>query len=94
MAASTPSSDGRPGRKSPASKEQMDARRQLAEGRRKELVRKKRTRELIQMGGVCAAHGFTSPGQVDELLKALATREAWVEWLGKRSVDLPREHDR
>ena len=78
-------------RRSPATPEQMAARRQDAEARSATASRKKRTRELIQLGGVCAHYGFKTPDQVDALLSALAKRDAWVEWLGKRDVDLKRE---
>ncbi len=69
--------------------EQKAAREGLAASREKELARKKRTRELITMGGILAAHGFTKPEQVDELMAALAKRESWVGWLReKQGVDL------
>lgn len=61
-----------------------------AEARANKLARKRRTRELIRMGGVCAHYGFTSPEQVDELMAALSTRDSWVGWLRKRGVDLGR----
>lgn len=71
---------------------QKAAREELAAARKNDLARKKRTRELIQLGEVCAHYGFTSPGQVDALLAALAKRDAWVEWLAdKQDVDLKRE---
>ncbi len=63
---------------------QKAAREELAAARKNELARKKRTRELIQLGGVCAHYGFTTPGQVDELMAALAKREPWVEWLQEK----------
>jgi len=52
------------------------------------LARKKRTCELIQFGGVYAHYSFKSPGQMDELLAALSTRDSWVEWLQRQGVDL------
>ena len=70
------------------SESQKAAREELADARRNELARKKRTRELIQLGGVCAHYGFTSPAQVDELMAALSTRDSWVEWLRRRGVRL------
>ncbi len=51
--------------------EQKQAPTQLAEARMRVLERKKRTRKLIQMGGVLAAYGFESTEQVDELLHAI-----------------------
>lgn len=71
-----------------ATPEQLRARREAAEARVNKLARKRRTRELIRMGGVCAHYGFTSPEQVDELMAALSTRDSWVGWLGRRGVDL------
>ena len=68
----------------------MAARGELADARKNELSRKKRTRELITMGGVLAAHGFETPEQVDELMEALSKRESWVGWLRRRGVDLGR----
>jgi hypothetical protein len=41
--------------------EQLAARQQLAEARMKTLQRKKRTRQLIQVGGVMAAWGIDTP---------------------------------
>lgn len=54
--------------------------------RKNELARKKRTCELIQLGGVCVHNSFTSLGQVDELLGALSTRASLLERLRRRSV--------
>jgi len=70
--------------------EQKAAREQLAEARRKVLERKRRTRRLIQMGGVLAAHGFESPEQADELMAALSRSEGWAEWLRGRGVGFGR----
>jgi hypothetical protein len=51
--------------------EQKAAREQLAEARRKKLERKRRTRRLIQMGGVLSAYGFDSPEQAEAVLRDL-----------------------
>ena len=70
--------------------EQKRAREQLADARRKTLERKRRTRRLIQLGGVLAAHGFGSPEQVDDLMAALCRSEGWAEWLQGRGVQFER----
>ena len=81
----------RPRRRTPRpTEEQKAAREELAAARENDLARKKRTRELIRMGGVLAAHGFTKPEQVDELMHVLSERDSWVEWLRRRGVDLGR----
>ena len=71
---------------------QKAAREELAGARKNELARKKRTRDLIQLGGVCAHYGFTKPEQVDELMAALSKRDSWAAWLrDKQGVDLTRD---
>ena len=70
--------------------EQKRARDQLADARRAELERKRRTRRLIQLGGVLAAHDFGSPEQVDELMAALSQSDGWAEWLHGRGVAFER----
>ncbi len=55
--------------------EQTAAREQLAEARQSTLERKKRTRRLIQMGGVLAAYGFESPEQTEVVMKDLVEDE-------------------
>jgi muconolactone delta-isomerase len=73
--------------------EQLAAREELAEARRKTLERKKRTRQLIQVGGVMAAWGIDSPEQAEELMRALtsAERKGWRRYLlgtlGARRTD-------
>jgi hypothetical protein len=73
--------------------EQLAAREELAEARRKTLERKKRTRRLIQVGGVMAAWGIDSPEQAEELMRALtsAERRGWRRYLlgtlGARRTD-------
>ena len=73
--------------------EQLAAREQLAQARRKTLERKKRTRRLIQVGGVMAAWGIDSPKQAEELMRALtsAERKGWRRYLlgplGARRTD-------
>lgn len=51
--------------------EEREARRQLAEARAKKAERKKRTRRLIEMGGVMASFGFESPEQCEEIIRAV-----------------------
>lgn len=43
----------------------------MADARAKTLARKRRTRRLIQMGGVMAAYGFETPEQVEEIVRAV-----------------------
>ena len=62
----------------------------MADARAKTLARKRRTRRLIQMGGVMAAYGFETPEQVEEIVRAvLASRRgpARVMGLGVRPTD-------
>lgn len=66
--------------------EQKAARQQLADARQKEIDRKKRTRQLIQMGGVCAAFGFDSPEQVEEILAAVTHSRSGPDRLRKLGV--------
>lgn len=54
-----------------ATAEQMRARQELADARAAKAERKKRTRRLIQMGGVLAAYGFETPEQVEEIVQAV-----------------------
>lgn len=68
------------------SPEQKAAREQLAEARRVTLERKKRTRRLIQMGGVLAAYGFESPEQVERIVRALLGSEGNREWAEEQGV--------
>ncbi len=55
--------------------EQKQARAQLADAREATLECKKRTRRLIQMGGVLAAYGFESLEQTEAVLKDLVGDE-------------------
>ncbi len=55
--------------------EQKAAREQLTEARRSTLERKKRTRRLIQMGGVLAAYGFETPEQAEAVMRDLVGDE-------------------
>jgi hypothetical protein len=63
--------------------EQLAAREELTEARKKTLQRKKRTRQLIQVGGVMAAWGVDSPEQADELMRRLTSPEhkQWRRYL-------------
>ena len=49
----------------------MQARRLMAEHRRKQRERKRRTRALIQMGGVAARYGFSDTAQLEAVLSQL-----------------------
>ncbi len=55
--------------------EQKQARQQLAKARENTLERKKRTRRLIQMGGVLAAYGFEGPEQAEAVMRDLVADE-------------------
>ncbi len=80
-------------RRPKATPEQLAAREELAEARRKSLERKKRTRRLIQVGGVMAAWGIDSPEQAEELMRCLTSEEhkGWRRYLlgtlGARRTD-------
>ena len=66
--------------------EQKRARDQLADARRKTLERKRRTRRLIQLGGVLVVQGFRSSERADELMAALSRSEGREIWLRERGV--------
>ncbi len=66
--------------------EQKAARLQLAEARKATLERKKRTRNLIQMGGVLKAYGFDTEQQVDVLMRAMVDSSVNREWLRDQGV--------
>ena len=69
---------------------QKAARRELAEARRRTLERKKRTRALIQAGGVLSAYGIDTPEQAEELMRmVLRGGEGWryfLERIGARET--------
>ena len=65
---------------------QKRARAQLAEARKATSDRKKRTRNLIQMGAVLASYGFESPDQVDELMQIMVGDEENRQWLTEHGV--------
>ena len=60
---------------------QLKARRKALEARARQQERKRRTRQLIQLGGVLAAWGFDTPEQVEGLL-----REVTVSAAGRRRL--------
>ena len=55
---------------------QLKARRQALEARARQQERKRRTRQLIQLGGVLAAWGFDTPEQVEGLLREVTVSAA------------------
>ncbi len=65
-----------------AREEQLKARRQALEARARQAERKRRTRQLIQLGGVLAAWGFDTPEQVEATL-----REATATAAGRRRLE-------
>ncbi len=81
MTESRPRPEG--GKRSNATPEQLAARRELAEARAKSLERKRRTRRLIQVGGVMAAWGIEDPEQAEELMRELTSAEnkGWRRFL-------------
>jgi hypothetical protein len=70
-------------RRPKATSEQLAAREELAQARKRTLERKKRTRQLIQIGGVLAAWGIDTPEQVEELMRRLTASEhkQWRRYL-------------
>ncbi len=66
-----------------ATPEQMAARKQDADARQRTATRKKRTRELIQVGGVFSAWGIDTPEQAEELMRRLtsADHKEWRRYL-------------
>ncbi len=66
--------------------EQKAARAQLADARKRLLERKKRTRNLIQMGGVLKAYGFDTDQQADVLMRAMVGSPMNRDWLREQGV--------
>ena len=80
---------------------QLAARRDLAEARERKLERKRRTRRLIEVGGVMAAFGIETPEQAERLMETLVDpgREAWRRYLdetlgAERTERWPKEGGR
>ncbi len=69
-----------------AKEEQLKARRQALEARARQAERKRRTRQLIQLGGVLAAWGFDTPEQVEALLQEITASMAERRRLATRGV--------
>ncbi len=65
---------------------QLKARRQALEARARQAERKRRTRRLIQLGGVLAAWGVDTPEQVEALLRELSATAAGRRRLAARGV--------
>ena len=66
-----------------ATPEQLAAREQDAQVRERTAARKKRTRDLIQVGGVFSAWGIDTPEQAEELMRHLtdAEHKPWRRYL-------------
>lgn len=66
-----------------ATPEQLAAREQDADARERTAERKRRTRNLIQVGGVFSAWGIDSPEQAEELMRRLtgAEHKEWRRYL-------------
>ena len=61
---------------------QKAARRELADARKRTQERKRRTRALIQTGGVLAAYGIDTPEKAEELMRAVPrSGEGWRRFL-------------
>lgn len=61
--------------------QQLEARRLALEARAKEEARRKRTRELIQIGGVMAALGVTTLADAQALQHYAESRPGWwAQW--------------
>ncbi len=69
-----------------AREEQLKARRQALEARARQAERKRRTRQLIQLGGVLAVWGFDTPEQVEATLREVAATAAGRRRLAARGV--------
>ncbi len=69
-----------------AREEQLKARRQALEARARQQERKRRTRQLIQLGGVLAAWGFDTPEQVEAVVQEVAASVAGRRRLATRGV--------
>ncbi len=73
-----------------AREEQLKARRQALEARARQAERKRRTRQLIQLGGVLAAWGFDTPEQVEATLREATATAAGRRRLAARGVERTR----
>ena len=65
---------------------QLKARRQALEARARQAERKRRTRQLIQLGGVLVVWGVETPEQVEALLRDTTATAAGRRRLGALGV--------
>jgi len=65
---------------------QLKARRQALEARARQAERKRRTRQLIRLGGVLAAWGVDTPEQAEALLRDLTATATGRRRLGALGV--------
>ncbi len=65
---------------------QAQAREADTQARKHKLERKKRTRHLIQLGGVLDAWGVKNTEQVESLMRAATASEGWRRWLQEQGV--------
>ena len=65
---------------------QLKARRQALEARARQAERKRRTRQLIRLGGVLAAWGVETPKQAEALLREAVTTATGRRRLGALGV--------
>lgn len=67
--------------------QQLAARKETLQARQKSVVRKQRTRTLIQVGGVMAILGVTTPEDAQQLQRYVQAHESWWEqWQSITSV--------
>ena len=70
--------------------DQLEARKQGLEARAKEQARKKRIRELIQIGGIMVSVGVDSVPKAQRLLETIKHSPRMQAWI-QRIVDVPEE---
>ena len=70
--------------------DQLEARKQGLEARAKEQARKKRTRELIQIGGIMVSVGVDSVPKAQRLLETIKHSPRMQAWI-QRIVDVPEK---
>jgi hypothetical protein len=70
--------------------DQLEARKQGLEARANEQARKKRTRELIQIGGIMVNLGADSVAKAQRLLEIIKHSPRMQAWI-QRIVNVPEE---
>ncbi len=71
--------------------DQLETRKQVLEARAKEQARKKRTRELIQIGGIMANLGIDSVPKAQRLLTSVKQSPRMQAWIQRLVAEPPED---